>query len=433
VKNETKGRSLAHEACHVLTLGAGHWIDKSKNRKADSDWHDPNDPNNLMYPHDTYKKGEKVIESGKKLTDDQIKEIQRGAKRLGKTKVAKRKINERGIPVIHQMVSLPTVHGGFVDDMGDVGPAYIDLGAGFLYAETPSAELQMSLLLEGMFPEVVDGFVIFSVYFDTDNDATTGDAFYSAVGVDKIIDVEVGVHSLIDMLPWDFRPGMSFPAYLFDVATLEITPLPSATIERIAKIVDGPEESGLPQVTDYVDGVLLRALTKVLELESEVVPVWVVSEDWPGFTPGDTDEAGCEWDRLGRHDPNLGRCPDCISGRPHYAIPHDELEVSGWDFTPLSKVEILVDDELIGTTLVELDGTFEESFPWSVWHPCLELDPRGYHFITAREESGLFDFFVVEVYPNPADFNGDSIVDSKDLASFADNWLSICVDIPGAE
>ncbi|UCG56170.1 MAG: hypothetical protein JSU70_15015 [Phycisphaerales bacterium] len=417
VKKESRGNDLAHETCHVLTLGKGHWIDKSRNKKAEGA-HNTDDTNNLMYPHNPYRKKDGELgDRGKKLTDDQIKEIQKGAKRLGNTKVAKIRINERGIPVIYEMAPLPTVHGGFVDDMGDVGPAYIDLGAGFLYAETPSAELQISLLLEGMFPEVMDGFVIFSVYLDTDNDATTGEPFYDAVGVDKIIDVEVGLDSIIGMQPWDFRPGMPVPAYLFDVATFERTPLPSGVVERIVKILDGPDESGLPKVTDHVDGVSLRVPMELLDLTSEVVPGWVVSEDWPSFSPGDIDQVAFEWYLIVPDPPILTLSANHLKAG-------DQLGFTGRNFTPGSEVEISLDNKLIGTALVGPEGTFEGSLPWSEWHPSPVLDSRGFYHVTARDPSGSFGWSVVKVHPNPADLNTDGIVDSKDFSSFADNWLS---------
>lgn len=292
VSKEVKGNDLAHESAHVMTLGTNHWIDKTKNKRADGTAHHATDSKNLMYAYNPFTVDGKPVNRGTNLTDDQKKEIQAGAKRLGKTKVAKTPAQTRLTIAPISLATLPTLHGGFIDDLGDAPVRHLDLGSARLFAETPSSDLEISLLLGGLFPQDLwDAFYAFSWYFNTDNDETTGDIIGNAVGIDKILYTDL----------FDLNPGAPFFGSLFDVHTYESTPC-SGRIERIVKlsdVLDGP----IPDPTDELDGLHLTIPLDALGPCPGPVPVHVVSEDLSSWDqpPVIADEANFE---LYCFDPN---------------------------------------------------------------------------------------------------------------------------------
>jgi len=394
--NKSKGNDLAHETCHVLTLGKNHVIDKANNKNADNTWHHPDDPNNLMYPYNPYTRDGKPVDRGSNLTDDQIKEIQEGAKRLGKTKVVKTTDKQIGFLVD----PLPTLHGGFVDEMGETPTPFLDLGAVQFFAETPSAPLEINLLLEGQFPgSPLPAEVRYSIYFNSDNNDLTGEN-YGIPGVDKIVDIYV----------WGQQPRGPLDSGIYDIQSGRFDRLPCGSVERISKILDSSDDLLPPEVTDYVDGVRQTVPIELLELSLEsVVPVFVDAVD---FSSSEFDEFGFPWTPSDPGEPNFRLSNTRLN-------PCDPLVFSGSNFTPGADVEILFNDDLQAI----LPGTPAGDIGGSV--PLPPGADFGTHFVTARDTvSGRFDFSVCQVVPNIADLNRDRVVNLPDVQIIGDNWLA---------
>ncbi len=399
---ESKGNDLAHESGHVFTLGKNHVIDKASGKNADSTWHDPNDPNNLMYPYNPYTKDGNSVDRGGDLTDDQIDEIKKGAKRLGKTKVAKKP--KKGKSRAYSISDLPTIHGGFVDEMYDTIPPipYADLGAGFLFAETPTSLLEISILTEGQFPPFLE-YMQFSIYIDSDNDIATGGFFPPFNGIDKVIDIQLfGQH-----------PGDQAQAFLTDVSSGDSSFLPGARTERIAKVLDSSDPCQPPDVTDYVDGIYISLPIESLELQGVAIPIYVTSDD---FSTGAHDEAAFVLE-LADTGPQFQL--------ENTLLPYGEpLIYSGSNFTPLSDVHILLDDTPLCTIQSDPFGNINGSFDldWELTTEDMQSD--DYFFVTARDDvSGGFDYSILELERNPANFNGDTTVNWTDFGVFANQWL----------
>ena len=395
---QSKGNDLAHEGTHVFTLGKNHWIDKAKGVKADDKWHS-NDPNNLLYAYNPYTHDGNSHDRGTKLTDDQIKEIKKGAKRLGKTKVAK-KAQKSGSSA-YEICDLPTIHGGFVDEMGETINEYADLGAGSFFAETPGSELEISILTEGLFPVSPINMQL-SFYIDADNDPLTGDVIHTYQGIDKVIDVQLSGN----------HPGGETGAFILDVDAGDAVFLAGTRTERISKIFDA-NEPALSLESDYVDGIHLSLPIESLQLTDVAVPVYVTLED---FNNGDFDETQFVWELL--------------DSAPQFQLdntllPYGEpVTFSGSNFSPLSDVDILLDDQTLCTVQADGLGVISGSMDLDFQMPG-ELDSPEYFFVTARDVSGGFDFSILEFQHNPANLVEpfDDMVDFADFAFFALNWL----------
>ena len=354
--NEVKGNDLAHESCHVFTL-KGH-VD---------------DPNNLMYTYNPYTQDGNEANRGTILTGDQIDEVLEGAKRHAKkAKVGPPK--EIGI--------LPIIQGGFVDDMGEPNTAYSDLGAGFLFAEDQLSNLEISLLLEGTFPSDPLEWMVFSMYFNVDNNDLTGASYGSATGIDKVLDIEL----------WGTHPGGPVTAWLFDVATEQDTFLPFGSTQRIVKIIDKTEYPYPPEVEDYVDGLYQQVPLPLLNITANEVPVWVTSEN---FDNGDYDEAEFTWQLFDPSAPVF----ELLTTRLEAG---EQLEFTGCNFTPDSQVQILLDDEPVGSVLAQPDGTIEGNILLDLSYYVFDVDDECYDFffVTARDPYGKSDFSIVELVPN---------------------------------
>ncbi len=405
---KSKGNDLAHECGHVFTLGCRHVIDKAAGRNADDTWHDPNDPNNLMYPYNPYAKdGNSItpiyIDRGGELTDDQIEEIKKGAKRLGKTKVAKKP--KKGGSSAYVIANLQTIHGGFVDDMNDAIPqiAYADLGAGFLFAETPTSLLEISILTEGQFPVMAN--MLFSIYIDSDNNSSTGDDVGSFLGIDKVIDARLFENEFA---------ALQTEAFLFDVyGTTNPEFLPGARLDRIAKILDSNDPCQPTVVTDYVDGIYIEVPLENMVFQGAVVPILVTSEC---FNTSAYDEAFFVLE-LGETGPKFQLENTLLA----YGEP---MGYNGSGFTPLSDVDILWDDSALCTVQSDASGNINGSLDLDTEPDYDDDHDYDYFFVTARDDTtGSFDFSIMELKQNPANLNGDATVDWIDFGLFSSDWL----------
>jgi hypothetical protein len=399
---KSKGNDLAHECGHVFTLGKCHVIDKAAVRNADDTAHDPSDPNNLMYPYNPYDKDGNSIDRGGELTDDQIEEIKKGAKRLGKTKVAKKP--KKGGSSAYVIATMQTIHGGFVDGLYDAIPqiAYADLGAGFLFAETPTSLLEISILTGGLMP--VDASPTVTLYVDSDGNTATGEQFTVNAGGS----VFNGIDSRIDAQIW----GDSVFATISLVGGSGSKFLPGARLDRIAKILDSNDPCQPTVVTDYVDGIYIPVPIESLGFMGDFVPIYVTSDD---FETSAYDEAFFVLE-LDKSSPKFQLENTLLA----YGEP---MDYSGSGFTPLSDVHILLDDTQLCTVQSDASGNINGSY-WATFAEDMATY-NDFFFITARDDvSGGFDYSIIELEGNSANLNCDTIVDWTDFAIFAAEWLS---------
>lgn len=354
-----RGRKLAHEIAHALTLGKNHCIDD--NTKADDGGHSSN-TKNLMYHSNT--NGPFGAPSGTELTACQIMEICKGAKKWGKTK------QREGDPVI----TIPDHrHGSWTDPLDDVTRPHIDLYFGTLFAENAGADLQCGFVLGGMHPAGVDVHTQLEVLFDADNNPATGIPIGSFSGIDQILRIH-----LTGQFPF-LAPTGELRAELID-ATGVSRPLAPGLAGRTYEIADVEEEIETPMTFDVVDYVRQSVPLPMLGPLAVHVPAGVRATD---LASGETDEVSFAFPFGAPYSPLLEMSPLAGGG-------NEPLQLHGTGFTPLSNISLLVDDTEVGNAVSASDGSFSQT----IFFPAAEA---GDYFVTARDEFRNFDFSVYKV------------------------------------
>jgi len=414
--DKEKGSTLAHEGCHVFTLGDAEIIDVNfiwpfwNITISDSNGH-VNDPNNLMYPYGKYTKDGNSVPRGTGLTEAQKNEIKKGAKRHAtRAKTVTKSPRKSTAAPVHD-VPVFFIHGGFVDDMFEPGifNPFSDLGAGFLYAENPAANLQISLLTEGLYYSTVPPemeFIMYMIAMNTDNDVATGVPMAGLPGADVWIQIRLYGH----------HPGGKVIAELHYPASGDAINLPFCSTQRISKIIDKTEYPEPPERIDYVDGVYLEVPMPLLKITANQIPSYVVSQN---MQSGEHDEAGFTWQLYDYSQPVFKLLTPRIE-------PGQLVDFVGHNYKPFEPVEIKIDGDIAAIVPAGPDGSI---------HGTIWLDPSffvfdvddeyyDYFFVTAREAfGGREDFSIIELVPNVADIFADRVVNFRDLAVFADNWL----------
>lgn len=358
------GNTLAHEFAHVFTLGANHKLEDKNN---DGDFDDPgeradgqghsSDKKNLMH----------ATEEGTKLTAAQIEELKKGADKRAK---AKKRV---GDPVI---TPLDSKHSSWADDVADVSESHIDLFIGSLFAEGPTADLEIAINLGGLHPVGTDVNSQFEMFFNTDNNPATGSTFGSFGGIDKTLDV-----SLTGQFPFT-PPDGTMTADLFDVGSGTSTPLTPGTVERIIKIADA-DPPDLPSTFDYVDSVHQSVSLSLFGSLADEVPIGVRA------TNVDTSEFD-ETSFVFEFNPPPG---SLLEMSPLVGNPGDTVNVVGTNLSPLSSVTVLVDDIEVLQTTADGGGSFSDSFMF----PSVPLGDD--YFVIASDDTGLFDFSIFKIPP----------------------------------
>lgn len=388
--NKQLGRTLAHEACHVFTLGNRDVIDINDSLKlvfSDSNGH-VMDINNLMYPEAV---------DGNELTPIQRREVFLGAMRHCKKIKKLVRPNNNAAPII---VTWPLMRGGWVDDMYEVPLEYVDLGAGFFFAEHPLSNLEISILTEGLFPPMPIN-MLYSIYINADGNSFTGIPFGPIMGVDKIIEINVqGEH-----------PGGEVTAHLQDIASGAMVFLPFASTQRIKKIID---HNTTPYSEPYVDGVYVEVPMELLGENTGMIEGLVACLD---FGSGLSDEVMFIWEDTSETDPAMELITTQIE-------PGDTIEVSGRNYMPNGDVTIYVDDEPIGTTPTDPNGSFSDVFFFEPGSDPFDGGVPADYVVRAKDGEGNSDFSILELKPFDGDINLDTVVDFKDIAAIADNWLA---------
>ena len=338
-----RGETLAHEVSHVLTV------------KDHSD-----DPNNLMFPNAEYTKDGVTKNRGTTLTPDQIKEIRKGAEKIGKTKKP------------GSVILVDTKHGSWTDDFRDVSQNHIDLFVGSLFAGGSMSDLEIEIGLGGMHPSGTSISSRFEMFFNTDNNVNTGLTLGSFDGIDKILQI-----TLQGEYPFSFPHG-SVSTNLYNVASGTLEPLNPGLVARVYGILDIIRQ-GPSKTFGFFDSIHQSLPLSLLEPLSDVVPIGLKATD---FGTGEYDEASFQFD----FNPPPGAS---IEMEPLNVNPGQMVTVRGMRFPPLNMVKLLIDNtEIIQTTTLE-DGTFLTSFDV----PNLRA---GWYFVTAMS-GNAFDFSILTV------------------------------------
>ncbi|MBN1392143.1 MAG: hypothetical protein JW947_05000 [Sedimentisphaerales bacterium] len=397
--NESKINDATHEILHVLCLGGGHKVDA--NTTADANGH-TTDPNNIMYPYNPFPDPcdpNQTKERGDDITPEQKKILETRAGGIGKAIEVEEfsRSPSQQQPIV---TPVPIIRGSWVDGINDTSGPNSDLTYGFLLSESPFRYLQFDIMYAGVFStQYVD--LTVGVYFNTDNNDMTGSTFAGMSGIDKRI-----------MLDVDFPPNYVYKgivtADVYTIGDPDYTTIEPGSVQTLLITADVNDVNLLAETKECADGIHLSIPMYLLGSLADEVPVKIVSHE---NYSADTDEIEFVWEVVDHNEPVFELVNTLV-------YPGDMLHVTGYNFTPLSDVKILIEDELLGTASANADGVIDKEFffPGSL--------PFDAYFVTARDVSGRFDFSVVEYAPNVGDLDWNTKVDLSDFAVFADNWLS---------
>ncbi|MBI9017402.1 MAG: hypothetical protein JEZ07_09100 [Phycisphaerae bacterium] len=388
--NAAKGNDLAHEAFHVLTLGKGHAIDSGKGKYADNTWHS-DDPNNAMYPHNPYIKDGKKKYRGSDLTPEQIKEIKKTAKTLGKTVTVTQKATgcDKSKPVVNKQHA---IQGCIIDDLEEITTAICDIHTITLFATNNYDTLYIDVMMSGS--------------------SNLGDVLDMGMNLDILgglqsnqilVEILPEAQTPLGMIP-NTMPGAQITVWHSNGP--ELTYLPGCFIGQSAKLHD-TIEGEMPVETDYQNILHLEIPMEILGLDAPVATIHATVFD---HISGEFDEVAGFLEIVSPPGQQL-----ILSNTD--AFPGELIQLEGNMFMPNELVSIYADDELLTLAETDPEGNFFAEF----LAPPLPCDD---YFITARcEESSVYDFTILKVSPHEGDVNQDNRVDILDVAVIANNWL----------
>lgn len=394
------GPTLAHESGHLFTLGDVGPVDSSKRKYSDANGH-TTEPNNFM--------NETIDPCNNKITPEQAKEIQEGAKRMcACVKQVQLPDSINGCVVS----TMPQIVGGWVDDACEVPEAYLDLSSGAFYAANQAATLEVSILTEGFMPSN-DFQSFYSVYLDTDNDDGTGVFIEGMAGVDAAIEITL------------CRQFSNTSVYAFFQNLNGSEPpviLPFASVETMKRLID--KKNGISESESFADGIYVEAPMYLFDSTplGEIIECTVRSFNMDFNTnPPITipkDEVSFIWENTSVTGPQI----ELLSTKVE---PFEPIHISGTNFTPGQEVRIKLDDEPIGTVFADGMGNFFDIFHFDPGSDPFDggVCKSPWHFVTAQDIEAKSDYSIIQLVPNIADLNADTAVDFKDFAIMADNWL----------
>jgi outer membrane protein assembly factor BamB len=338
-KEKELGRVLAHEFGHAVGE-----LDENEEDKDD-----------LMYPH---------LGGGTNLSNEpsrnEAESIRAGA------------ISRGGEPIrVGSLIHLDTKFTSWGDPLFEVSQNYIDLFIGSLFAEGPTADLEVKVGIRGLHPNGIDVDSLFQMGFDIDNNNSTG---YN--GVDKILEI-----TLQGKYPFTTPEG-SISVDLYDVNSETSIPLAPGAVKRIPEFLDSFLETD-PEKIDYFDSIQQSLPLPVLGPLADDVPIklWAINLDTN------------EYDFV-RFQFEFNPPPSAtIEMEPLEARAGQRVNVQGTRFPPLSTVTLTIIDTEILQTPVLSDGTFSTSLT------VPNLAP-GRYFVTAMSDqanSFYFDFSILTV------------------------------------
>jgi len=382
---KSKGNDLAHETAHLSSLGAGHKIDDTTN--ADSKGHHPTDMTNKMYPYNPTPTG---VDRGDKFTQDQREEINKGAKKRGKSKL---RTADGVFPTDH-------CYSWFSDPLDDAPIAHIDIISGFVGSnyENPNI-VNANIGVRGLHPSS-PVFCTHELFFDTDNNDGTGGTYPPFQGIEKILRIDLSGQ-------WPFTGPGEFLVEIYCVQSGITTPLPPGEVCRYNMVSDMMWPS-TPQTNGYHDSICQSFPLDLLGpgLLADQLPVGVQLTDIYTGISDDSEflfQLSCDKETGPMIDINRIQ-----------ASPGDEIILQGKNFCP-GTIFININGSYDYPPLLETDGTFTISVPV----PSIEA---GDYFIIATDECGLFDFSVINITPSPGEVVVGGTVVEEDIFDIIIYW-----------
>jgi hypothetical protein len=190
-------------------------------------------------------------------------------------------------------------HDTWQDDTGDASQDYLDLNRGYLFIPDAGENLEFTISLLGLFPELpVEASV--EAYLDTDNDVSTGVGIHGFLGIDKIVRL-----SLNGVFPF----AGSSSAQVADVASGLVSQLPPPDVRRSRLWTLYREDAIAPGPTSEPDHDVIRQLVSLTELAplSEEIPVGLMTTN---LATGETDQVSLVLDLSEAILPPTALCQD---------------------------------------------------------------------------------------------------------------------------
>jgi len=377
--------TLAHELCHMFTLGKGHVVDRATGVTADRAGHHASRDNlmaggqwelaqNGEFPLND---GRRANPTGSTLTEDQKREIRDRARRRGTVRETEAPppaprltaADLRVASAAQTAARLATMDGVWTDVLGDVATARVDLRAGSLFAE-PNGELFVNISVGALHSDSTDVVSRFEVLFNTDNSTATGVTSGAVSGIDRTLRI-----TLSGRYPFTGAAG-ALTAELCSGLDTSCSPLPAGIVNRVevfhcAGILG--EASDAPDVYDAIEQTLPVSLLGTLAAQ---VPAGIRSTD---VGTAQSDEASFIFVT------NPGTMP-AVSASPLAGRAGTMVTVVGSNFSASSAIAVLVDDDQVATGTSDGSGAFSITFPVPAFLAARQ------HFVTARDATGRFDF-----------------------------------------
>lgn len=261
----------------------------------------------------------------------------------------------------------------WTDHLEDVAEPHVNLFVGSLYAEDPSADVEISINLSDVLPQDRVFELRYQVGFDADNNRQTGEPFGLCKGMDQILTIQFSGQA-----PFT-GPNDRSTALLTDVGSGKQTELARPEVETSYLIVETFEPPGRPPIPTYSVIRLMMPLPLLGQLADQV-PVAIQAVD---SETGMADEAVFMFRVNMAIDPYLGV-------KPEQCAPGESVAVVGKRFDPSRLVRITLDEQ----PLAELKSAADGSFTVSTRCPAV---PAGDHLLAAIDETGREDLRVLRV------------------------------------
>ncbi len=346
-KRKTRSKTastIAHEACHILTIR-----DHS------------NDPSNLMAPS-IDEKGN-PIRRGTGLTDQQIREITKGAKLVGKV--------IKPVSSTDSYIKESQQFGAVLDSAGDlIGEAdtYLDLFYTNMESESGHESITAMIALTKHIPDSVLIEASYSLLIDSDNNINTGIDIAGFSGIDKVIRTDVSRKQ--PQVP------LSVSGYLIDyIREGKQSPLPFTP-----KVINEPLLDVFGKKMTQTQ-ILIDIPKSLLELSTHEVFVGITSETHLGIHDVSSLIFDLDW---WFKSPTL-----TVSHR--FVSPGEIVSFEVMGLAPSSKFDLFIDEQCLFAGTLGTEGGFVGKFIFP------SLLPTGDHFITVQDSSGEFAFNVVSV------------------------------------
>ncbi len=404
---EDMGKTAAHEFCHTLTL--------------DYDFKDANDPNqiyNLMWKDDTY--------DGEELSDGQIKEIRKQAKKWGEKSIEPLPENPRpaapGKPAQTTFGGYRTKNMGWgivLDDGNDTPiiifdtfcpPQLNDIRWTEVFSDapdTPDSNVIVGILVQGFLHTEYNYSVVYSIKFDANFDGIA----------DVIIDMPVMSDNGQLIYNDAIVNAAGFPPFQ--------TPITISTHYKFRDYADGLDavaESPYSSIDIEVPSIQFMTFPGgVFNVPCRAMATSMLTILGEGSSLDETvwfdivsDSGSVPEDQMG-----VMYFAPPVSGDPCNPFMLPSYQIRGQGF--VGDVEVFVNGRFAGTAVCLADGTFNY-----ILAPAMmtlgEQFVEAIGFAPDGTKKRIFSYFISKE-PIEGDINGDYSVDMRDFAIMAGNWL----------